>query len=85
MYRIVFEPTTARWLVQILSFHLFWRTVKTESEFKVFQEAQTFVNDVGLANVYRNYQDSVTHQIAQGGYQQWQRVPAVTRSQRAAG
>ena len=35
MYRIVFEPTTARWLVQILSFHLFWRTVKTESEFKV--------------------------------------------------
>lgn len=77
MYRIVFEPTTARWLVQILSYHLFWRTVQTE-DFKVFNQAQGFVRDVGLDQVYRNYYDTASHLINQGGH------PAVVHARRTA-
>lgn len=67
MYRIIFDPKQAVWLVQLQCCFLFWRSIQG-STFTDFNSAAAWVSKVGLANVYRNYADSATHHILQGGH-----------------
>ena len=80
MYRISFVPQSARWVVQLQVFGLFWRTVQTE-DFTTFHAAEQFVERVGLPSVYRNYHDSPTHQIMAGVQPYY--PPQVLRTKRA--
>lgn len=69
MYRIIFNPSTAKWQIQLACcLGLFWRTVtrlikgcdgniSMELEFADFDEAAQYVADIGLAKVYRNWHD----------------------------
>lgn len=95
MYRIIFNPDTAKWQVQLLSYGLFWRTIKTNPiGFENWELASQYVSKVGLANVYRPYKGSVIGAIMSGDHPQneeavqayraqWSVPPAVIRSPRS--
>lgn len=82
MYQIIFSPKTAAWQVQILTYGLFWVSIRTHNKaepvtFDNFDQARAYVDSVGLDQVYRNKADSHAHQLMQGGYQ-----PAVAHFRR---
>lgn len=53
MYRIIFDYKTARFVVQIVSYQMFWR--KAEGmEYGTFDEAVAAVKAVGLDKLYEN-------------------------------
>lgn len=83
MYRIHFNPDTAKWQVQLQVWGCLWRTIKTNPiGFENYDLAAEYVEKVGLARVYRNWRDSTQSWIWQGG--QPYSVPAVIRSPRPA-
>lgn len=83
MYRIVFDPRSAAWIIQLQEWGFIWRTIQAAEKLRMFAEydqAAAYVLQVGLDKVYRNYADSTVHVMMQGGYQP---VPSVLRSNRA--
>lgn len=65
MYRIHFAPRGAFWCVQFSVLQLFWRTVRVPKNleapisggmkvlrFKTFDEARTYVTDIGIDKIY---------------------------------
>lgn len=47
MFRIIFDPKTARFVVQILQWAVWWRTCH-EASFDTYAEARHWVNSIGL-------------------------------------
>lgn len=66
MYRIVFDPKKSKWIVQLQTFLVFWVNVQ-EAEFLVYSAAKSWVDDTGLPNVYRDWNDSAAREIWLGG------------------
>lgn len=55
MYRIILNPTTSKWTVQISGMFLRWRTLSAGElvqEFNSFDDARTFTEALGLDQVY---------------------------------
>lgn len=57
MYRIVINPTTSNWEVQLSGYFMFWRTLRplqdgSEKTFTTFDEAEAFVKERGIDRVY---------------------------------
>lgn len=68
MYRIVFNPDTACWMVQLQQYGIFWKSINTTTDgspggFPDFAAAKAYVDKVGLENVYRNYNASPVRQM----------------------
>ncbi len=51
MFRIVFNYKTCRFVVQVLSWGLFWRTC-CEANFETYAEARHWVNSIGLNTAF---------------------------------
>ena len=62
MYRIVFDPKKSKWIVQLQVLFLFWSSIQ-EAEFPVYSDAKNWVENTGLPNVYRNWNDSAAREI----------------------
>lgn len=83
MYRITFDTKTAKWQVQLQTWYLFWRTIKTNPiGFENYDLAAAYVEQVGLARVYRNWRNTAAASIWDGA--QPYGVPAVIQSPRPA-
>lgn len=67
MYRIIFDPKQAVWLVQLQCWLVLWRSIQG-STFNDFNTAAAYVESIGLPKVYRNYADSATSHILRGGH-----------------
>ena len=58
MYRIVIDPSTAMWDVQVSGYFMFWRTLRRTdgadkgNQFASFDDAMDFVEKTGLEKVY---------------------------------
>ena len=51
MFRIIFDPKTSRFVVQIIKWGLFWHTCLNDGEpmrFETYIEARHWVNSIGL-------------------------------------
>lgn len=87
MYRIVFDPDTAKWVIQLKAFGLFWRRIKTNPlGFENYDLAASYVENVGLDKVYRNYHRTAVAEIFAGGHPMesgYQPMPQVLRTRRA--
>lgn len=73
MYRIHFAPRLGRFVVQVLAFGIFWRTVvngDTIQSFESFTEATNYVTSIGLDKLYKNYSEDAyrAHMRGQTGY-----------------
>lgn len=73
MYRITFDPHAASWIIQLQVLGIFWVTVRNEDtkgdrRFPNFTAADDHVKKLGLDKVYRNYRDSRTAYLMDGGY-----------------
>lgn len=53
MYRISFDPTQASFVIQTLSWGMFWTNV-CDASFKTYSEAVTHVNAIGLGELYQD-------------------------------
>ena len=53
MYRIHFNEVDNRFVIQILRYWFFWRTVKTV-KFETYKEALDYVKRIGLSELYRD-------------------------------
>ena len=58
MYRLVFNPKSAAWNIQIQVFYVFWSTIKTSTELGTHDQAISYIKSIGLDKVYRNYRDA---------------------------
>ena len=76
MYRIIFNPNTASWQVELQLFGFWWKPIMGQVEgskepvlepqrFPDFNQANEYVNKVGLSKVYRNWNDRPAHHIMQ--------------------
>ena len=54
MYRIVIDPNTASWIIQVQVFPFFWRQVGAES-YPTYTGARRKVEELGLDRVYRDH------------------------------
>lgn len=52
MYRIIFDPKTALWVVELCKFHAFWKRI-VGKEFATLKEAETYSKQVGLDQAYK--------------------------------
>lgn len=89
MYRIVFDPMSAAWLIELRQ-HFFsaWIAILEGDKVRHFTdhtEAGNYVTQVGLDKVYKNYHSVPVVRIMQGQeYQPQYMVPAVLHTRRAA-
>lgn len=65
MYRIVIDPDTASWIIQVQRFFLFWRQIGAET-YPTYAAAKRQVETLGLDRVYRDYHQSFLHNVASG-------------------
>lgn len=93
MYRIVFDPLSAAWLIELRQrFFSAWVAILEEDKVRHFTDhtkAMEYVTQVGLDNVYKNYHSVPAVQLLQGAEQRQQylpqyMVPAVIHTRRAA-
>lgn len=57
MFRIHFDHKVGKFIIQVLWFNLFWRTVKKELDdltFDTLGHAEKYAADTGLAKLYVN-------------------------------
>lgn len=57
MYRIHFDPALGKFVVQVLSWGIFWVTVRNGSDFATFatfENAERYITDIGLNKLYEN-------------------------------
>jgi hypothetical protein len=62
MYRISFDTTKGRWVIELQQFGIFWATIKLEGQpcsWEDYDAALTYVEKIGLAKVYRDYRTTV--------------------------
>ena len=55
MYRIILNPTTSKWTIQISGMFLRWKTLcsgELTLEFSSFADARTYTEAIGLDQVY---------------------------------
>ena len=55
MFRIIFDPKTSRFVVQIIKGGLFWHTCLNDGEpmrFETYIEARHWVNSIGLTSAF---------------------------------
>lgn len=57
MYRIVLNPDSSNWDIQLSGYFMFWRTLRPsqdghEKTFTTFSEAEAFVEERGINRVY---------------------------------
>lgn len=93
MYRIVFNPVSAAWLIELRQ-HFFsaWIAILEKDKVRHFvdyDKAVEYVGEVGLDNVYKNYHSRPAVQLMRGSeqpqqYQPQCMVPAVIHTRRAA-
>ena len=60
IYKIEFDPRVGSWMVKLQRFWFFWMPVCEEGHARLFanyNDAAKWVEDVGLAQVYRNWAD----------------------------
>lgn len=65
LYKIVINPTTGKWVLQLQVFGFFWQQIGKET-FDCYAAAREAADELGLDKVYRNYADSYTHQVMRG-------------------
>ena len=65
MYRIVIEPSSGTWIIQLQVFGIFWKQIGTEL-FSCYAQAREAADELGLDHVYRDYSKSYTHQVMRG-------------------
>jgi hypothetical protein len=71
MYRIIFNPKTAKWEIHLSFMVIFWRRV-TGEEFDNFGDAQKRCYELGLDQVYKCWNDRPSLMAGSdqhGGYQ----------------
>ncbi len=56
MYRIIYSPRKAGWIIQISSFMIFWIKIN-DTAYGNFADAKAHVMNIGLDKIYRNYND----------------------------
>lgn len=66
MYKIAFNPNKCVWEIKMLSFGIFWVTLKGKV-FTNYESAVDYVQHVGLDKVYRPAGKSFFTAIAEGG------------------
>ena len=65
MYRIVIEPSSGTWIIQLQVFGIFWKQIGAEL-FSCYAQAREAADELGLDHVYRDYAKSYTHQVMRG-------------------
>jgi len=65
MYRIVFDPKSCAWIIQLLKFGFVWVTLQGK-DFPNYKSATDYVDQIDLDNVYRNYANSAVRHIMDG-------------------
>lgn len=93
MYRIVFNPISAAWLIELRQgFFSAWIAILEKDKVRHFvdyDKAVEYVDQVGLDYVYKNYHSVPAVQLMQGAEQRPQNLPqymapAVLHTRRAA-
>lgn len=67
MFKIEFDPKTARWQIKIQQYGFLWTTIETQEVFDNYAQAERYVEQVGLRNCYRNYRETTTYHLVAGG------------------
>lgn len=75
MYKIIMDPRRGKFVVKLLSWGVFWVTIKRETTnnksvdqtFDTYQDAASFVDATGLKNIYRDYYQSTSYNVMSGG------------------
>ena len=83
MYRIIFKPSSAAWVVQLATLGIFWSTVKdgkADRKFDNYEDALKYVFTVGLDQVYKDWSTRPGLFTSQG-YQPVETRPGLFTSQ----
>lgn len=70
MYRIIINPTTGGWLIQVRVWG-FWRTVNSQAgaEYDTYKEAVAEADRIGIPEIYRNVLSCPVFNLLNGGAQ----------------
>ena len=69
MYRISFDVNSSRWTISLQRFGFLWVPIKEQTKVQSwpdYEAAAAYVEKVGLARVYVNWNDGTTAAIWQG-------------------
>lgn len=66
MYKITFNPRSCCWEIKLLTYGVFWRTLKDKA-FPNHESVIDYVSKVGLDKVYRPAGKSFFTAVAEGG------------------
>ena len=65
MYRIIFDPKSCVWIIQLVKFGFIWVTFQGK-DFPNHASATDYIASIGLDKVYRNYASSSFRHIMDG-------------------